>query len=126
MATAVRTDAMNRNYVALVVLALTCLAGCQTTQPLYNFGTYQSNLYQQFKNEDASVTEQIAALEKTIQQSAAKNLKVGPGIHAHLGYLYLESGQKDQGIASLQQEKALYPESAHFMDFLLNNAKARK
>ncbi len=117
---------MNRNYVALVVLAVTSLAGCQTTQPLYNFGSYQHNLYQHFKNEDSSVNEQIAALEKTVQQAAAKNQKVGPGIHAHLGYLYMESGQKELGMAALQQEKALYPESAHFMNFLLNNAKATK
>lgn len=79
-----------------------------------------------FKNEDASVTEQIAALEKTIAKSSAKNLPVGPGLNAHLGYLYIETGQMETGVAYLRKEKALYPESAQFIDFLLRNAKAGK
>lgn len=117
---------MNLKFLAGVAVVVVTLSGCQSTKPLYNYGSYQDNVYKHFKNEDSSVTQEIEALEKTISQSAAKNLQVGPGLHAHLGFLYIESGQMDTGIAYLQKEKALYPESAQFIDFLLKNAKAGK
>ncbi|MBU2177795.1 MAG: DUF4810 domain-containing protein [Gammaproteobacteria bacterium] len=109
-----------------VAVAVAALSGCQTTKPLYNYGAYQDTVYAHFKNEDSSVTQEIDALEKTIAKSAAKNLPVAPGVNAHLGYLYIESGQMDLGVAYLRKEKALYPESAQFIDFLLKNAKAGK
>lgn len=117
---------MNLKFLAVVAVAVVTLSGCQSTKPLYNYGSYPDNVYKHFKNEDSSVTQEIEALEKTISQSAAKNLQVGPGLNAHLGFLYIESGQTDTGIAYLQKEKALYPESAQFIDFLLKNAKAGK
>jgi hypothetical protein len=126
MATAVSPVGMNLKYLTLVAVAVATLSGCQATKPLYNYGSYQSNVYAHFKNEDSSVTQEIEDLEKTITESSAKNLKIGPGLHAHLGYLYIESGQKDTGIAHLLKEKALYPESAQYIDFLLKNAKAGK
>jgi len=117
--------AMTQKFLAVVV-TVAALSGCQTTKPLYHYGAYQDTVYAHFKNEDSSVTQEIDVLEKTIAKSAAKNLQVGPGLNAHLGYLYIESGQMDKGVAYLRQEKALYPESAQFIDFLLKNAKAGK
>lgn len=107
-----------------VVVAVATLSGCQSTKPLYHYGAYQDAVYSHFKNEDSSATEQIDALEQTIAKSSAKNLPVGPGVNAHLGYLYIETGQMETGVAYLHKEKALYPESAQFIDFLLKNAKA--
>jgi hypothetical protein len=129
MATAVKPSLMPmvmRLKFLAVVVAVATLSGCQTTKPLYHYGAYQDAVYAHFKNEDSSVTEEITALEKTIAKSSAQNLPVGPGLNAHLGYLYIESGQMDTGIAYLLKEKALYPESAQFIDFLLKNAKAGK
>ncbi len=117
--------AMTQKFLAVVV-TVAALSGCQTTKPLYHYGAYQDIVYTHFKNEDSSVIQEIDVLEKTIAKSAAKNLQVGPGLNAHLGYLYIESGQMDKGVAYLRQEKALYPESAQFIDFLLKNAKAGK
>jgi hypothetical protein len=108
----------------IVAITIATLAGCQSTKPLYHYGSYQDNVYEHFKNEDSAVTEQIEALEKTIRDSNRKKLQVGPGIYAHLGYLYLQSGQRDTGLGYLQKEQQLYPESAKFIDFLLKNAKA--
>ena len=108
----------------IVAITIATLAGCQSTKPLYHYGSYQDNVYEHFKNEDSAVTEQIEALEKTIRDSNRNKLQVGPGIYAHLGYLYLQSGQRDTGLGYLQKEQQLYPESAKFIDFLLKNAKA--
>ena len=108
----------------LAALSVAALTGCQATKPLYPYGSYQSNVYEHFKNEDSAVTEENEALEQTISESSRNKLQVGPGIYAHLGFLYLQSGQRDTGLGYLQKEKQLYPESATFIDFLLKNAKA--
>ncbi len=115
---------MDVKIMLAAALSVAALSGCQSTKPLYHYGSYQTNVYEHFKNEDSSVTEQIEALEKTISETNRNKLQVGPGIYAHLGFLYLQSGQRDTGLGYLQKEKQLYPESTQFIDFLLKNAKA--
>lgn len=115
---------MDVKLMLAAALSVAALCGCQSTKPLYHYGSYQTNVYEHFKNEDSSVTEQIDALEKTISETNRNKLQVGPGIYAHLGFLYLQSGQRDTGLGYLQKEKQLYPESTQFIDFLLKNAKA--
>jgi hypothetical protein len=46
-----------------------------------------------------------------------------PGFHAHLGYLYFQTGKLDQARQEFETEKAEFPESAVFMDRLLSNLK---
>lgn len=115
---------MDVKLMLVAALSVAALSGCQSTKPLYHYGSYQTNVYEHFKNEDSSVTEQIETLEKTISESSRNKLQVGPGLYAHLGFLYLQSGQRDTGLSYLQKEKQLYPESTQFIDFLLKNAKA--
>jgi hypothetical protein len=45
---------------------------------------------------------------------------VPPGYHAHLGYLYYQSGKADQALQSFETEKQLFPESTRFMDLLIS------
>ncbi len=115
---------MDVKLMLVAALSVAALSGCQSTKPLYNYGSYQTNVYEHFKNEDSAVTEQIEALEKTIRETNRNKLQVGPGIYAQLDVLYLQSGQRDTGLSYLQKEQQLYPESARFIDFLLKNAKA--
>lgn len=72
MATTVRAHVIKLQFLAVVAVAVATLSGCETTRPLYHYGSYQDNVYTHFKNEDASVNQEIAALEKTISQSVAK------------------------------------------------------
>lgn len=46
-----------------------------------------------------------------------------PGFHAHLGLLYSGIGKDDQMVQQWQTEKALFPEAAAYMDFLLKKFK---
>ncbi|MBH9665526.1 DUF4810 domain-containing protein, partial [Burkholderia multivorans] len=39
--------------------------------------------------------------------------------HAHLGMLYASVGNGQQATQSFEAEKALFPESASYMDFLM-------
>ncbi|OAV72895.1 hypothetical protein Barb7_03035 [Bacteroidales bacterium Barb7] len=45
---------------------------------------------------------------------------VAPGIYAEYGYLLLQNGKKAEGLTMLKKERELYPESAIFMDNLIN------
>ena len=45
------------------------------------------------------------------------------GLHAQLGLLYSQLGKDDQMVREFTTEKALFPESTTYMDFLMKNVK---
>lgn len=109
--------------LALMLTAVATVAGCQTApKPLYQWESYQPQVYGYFKGE--SKQEQVEALERDLQKINASGRQAPPGYHAHLGMLYLSLGKDDQMVQEFRTEKALFPESAGYMDFLLKNAKA--
>ena len=107
----------------LCLLAAIGLSGCAAPKPLYEWNGYQPQLYAHFKGQGKSPEEQILAMEEGAQKAAAKGAKLPPGYHAHLGLLYLNTGRTDQAVAAWNQEKAQFPESTKYIDFLLNNMK---
>lgn len=109
--------------LALMLTAVTMVAGCQTApQSLYQWESYQPQVYEYFKGEPKEA--QVEALERDLQKINASGRQVPPGYHAHLGMLYLSMGKDDQMVQELRTEKALFPESAVYMDLLLKNARA--
>lgn len=119
-----RLTMMNKQLAAGFALGLALtLSGCASQKPktLYGWGNYQDQLYSHFKNEGNGHEAEIAALEENLQKMRARDEAVPPGYHAHLGMLYAAAGKDDQLIQALQTEKALFPESAAYMDFLMNN-----
>lgn len=112
---------INRVLLCCSVLILT---GCETTLPNhYYYGNYSQNLYEYFKSTGSSPQEQILSLQQTVLQAKARNLPLAPGIHAHLGHLYLLNGQSELGFAELHRELQIYPESRQYIEFLLKNAR---
>lgn len=110
----------------LTVAATLLLTGCATGPgPLYYWGDYQPTLYGHFTKE-AGPQEQIASLEAGLEKARAAGKPVPPGYNAHLGLLYAEGEQTDQMLKYFEAEKALYPESASYMDFLLAKFKRPK
>ncbi len=99
------------------------LTGCAGPKPLYEWNGYQLSVYDHLKGQGKSPEEQILALEAGAQKAAAKGAKLPPGYHAHLGLLYMNVGRTDQAVAAWQQEKAQFPESTQYIDFLLKNMK---
>ena len=109
---------MKRFLLAAAVAAL--LAGCQTARPLYYWGHYEALIYQDYSKPGKMTPEEEAKLlEEDLQKAAAANLAAHPGLHAHLGYLYFQMGRPDQARQEFEREKALFPESAPFMDRML-------
>ncbi|MBM3113817.1 DUF4810 domain-containing protein [Pseudomonas sp. P66] len=104
-----------------VLLGSVLLTGCTSHKPLYQWESYQPQVYQYFKGESKEA--QAEALERDLQKIRAKSGAVPPGYHAQLGLLYSSLGKDDQMIQQFQTEKALFPESTAYMDFLMKNAQ---
>ncbi|MCU1724541.1 MULTISPECIES: DUF4810 domain-containing protein [unclassified Pseudomonas] len=115
------TATLSWRAVAGVLLGSILLSGCTGPKTLYQWEGYQPQVYQYFKGESKEA--QVEALEGDLQKIRAKNGAVPPGYHAQLGLLYSSLGKDDQMVQQFQTEKALFPESAAYMDFLLKNAR---
>jgi hypothetical protein len=112
---------------ALRLLAACALAAGLTAcapqqKPLYNWQSYQTQVYAYLKDDGADYAVQAQALEGNIQTARAANQALPPGFHAHLAMLYLKMGDGDKAVEQLQTEKQEFPESTPFMDFLMRNA----
>lgn len=104
---------------SLSLLCMSLLAGCATQQqPLYYWGSYQSEVYGHFKGEKGP-EEQIQALEEAREKARAQGKALPPGFQAHLAMLYGKTGRTDRLVEHLEAEKVQFPESSTFMDFLL-------
>ncbi|MFE1571566.1 DUF4810 domain-containing protein [Comamonas odontotermitis] len=103
-----------------LLLAIFALTGCATQKTLYAWNDYSPQVYQYLKEGGGSADGQVLALEKGIEQASAQNAKLPPGYYAHLGLLYLNTGHSDQAIAAWNREKELFPESAQYIDYLMN------
>lgn len=109
---------IRRPGLCLAVLLSAGLAGCVTPpKPLYYWGDYQPVVYSHFKGDSPEA--QRTKLEQTAHKAQSQGLPVPPGFNAHLGLLYVNTGQLDQARAAFQAEATLFPESRPYMEFLL-------
>ena len=105
--------------VALTAVAA-LLTACGTPQkPLYQWGGYQSSMYQYFKTNGEMPGDQITQLGSQLIKNKAANEATPPGLHGHRALLYAKVGNDDAARAHLEAERALFPESAAYVDFLL-------
>ncbi|MDC9582017.1 DUF4810 domain-containing protein [Xenorhabdus sp. PR6a] len=110
-----------------MLLGALLLVGCvQAPKSLYEWGNYQSTLYQYYQQDKTGPQEQLQALQKVIEQARAKDKPVPPGLHAQMGLLYSKTGNIEDAFQQFETEKKLFPESAHYMDFLLSKNKGVK
>jgi len=112
----------SRLLLVPVIVAGALLTGCAAPQKsLYQWEGYQPQVYQYFKGEPRAA--QLAVLEADLQKITASGATPPPGFHAHLGLLYADLGKDDMMVREFQTEKALFPESAGYVDFLMKNVK---
>ncbi|WP_346287787.1 DUF4810 domain-containing protein [Zoogloea sp.] len=103
----------------LSMAAALLATGCANRpKPLYHWGDYQAQVYGHLTR-SASPDEQIAKLEGGLEEARASGRNVPPGYLAHLGILHAQLEHPDQMLKYFEAEKALYPESAAYIDFLL-------
>ncbi|MDR0736842.1 MAG: DUF4810 domain-containing protein [Zoogloeaceae bacterium] len=98
-------------------------SGCATgrPEPLYQWGSYETQVYAHLRGESREA--QIPELERDLEKARAANKPLPPGFFAHLGLLYLETGNDEKAVDCFETEKQRFPESAAYMDFLLKKFK---
>ena len=112
---------------AFGLVSLLVLSACATNNKLYYWGDYEPIIYDMYANPGAADPQtQIEKLSSTIQQAQNQDKQIAPGIYAHLGMIYAQVG--DMGLAkeALNEEKALYPESAAFIDGMFSRMEKGK
>jgi hypothetical protein len=101
------------------------VAGCSTHKQLYYYGDYSQEYYSSKK--ELSAESRIAlqhSIEEAIQNANNSTTgRVAPGLYANLGYLYLKANNTQKAIEYFEKEKALYSESAKFMDRMIQKVK---
>ena len=108
-------------HVAVFTAALALSACVQAPKSLYGWGSYQGQVYAHLKG-TSGPEQQITELEADLQRLRASGAAPPPGYHAHLGLLYASIGKDDAAVRELQTEKHLFPESSHYIDFLLSKS----
>jgi len=113
-------------FVALVALSLS--AGCTPKRELvYRWGIYEDLVYDMYATPGGGDPgTQLAALSEDVARTHQEGKRVPPGIHAHLGYLYFSQGQLDAAHEQFTIEKELFPESAVFVDGILERMKQKR
>lgn len=115
-----------QQIAALVAAASIALSGCATvTEAGYYWGDYSKTLYMYTKApSEETLAKHTAELERIIDESNERQLRVPPGIHAELGYIRARNGDTALAKANYESEMKLYPESRQFLERLTTpNAK---
>lgn len=109
----------------IILAALLGLTGCATNQGLYDWGGYDTLLYESYKD-PAGVPKNMQALAAHIGALEKGGKRVAPGLHADLGTMLLQAGDKDGALSNFRRERELWPESAVVMDAMIKNLEAKK
>lgn len=109
----------------LALFTTLALAGCAQPgpKPLYQWAGYQPSVYQYLKSNGSEPGAQIAALEAQMEKNKVAGEANPPGMRAHLALLYSKTGDDVAAQRHLEGERAQFPESAAYVDFLLKSAK---
>lgn len=114
------THSWRSRLIGATLLLAPALSACSSQRPpLYYWPGYQEQVYSSL-SQKADPAHSIAILEEGLAKAQSRNQMPAPGYYAQLGYLYAQIGRTEKARASFEKEKSLFPESAHYMDRLLN------
>ncbi len=93
---------------------------------MYHWEGFQGQLYEHFKGDGSGPSQQALVLVAQAQKAQAEGSALPPGFRAHLAMVYLRLGRDEEARLQLEAEKASFPESATYMNFLLKRMSAPK
>jgi hypothetical protein len=104
------------------------LTSCVSTpKPLYTWGNYQERTYAYIKNAtEKSEEELLEAYQNLIDKQKGSRNTIPPGICADYGYLLYKQGKTEEGLALLNKEIVLYPESSVFVSQIIKKLQDEK
>jgi len=113
--------------VATLGLSAALLSACAPKTGLYYWGGYEDQIHTMYYSPDKAAPElQVISLEAMMEKAKAAGKPLPPGFHAHLGYEYAVSGQKDKALDQFLLEKQQYPESTVYMDLLIKQLQPKQ
>lgn len=83
----------------------------------FEWGNYENSLYAYSKTPEAREAYR-KSLADAIERGESSD-RLAPGLHAELGYLFLEDNNNADAVASFQKEMAAFPESREFLQALV-------
>jgi len=115
-------NGLTRVLILTAVISVLLISGCATSKPpIYRWGEYEKLVYEMYaKPGKADPGTQVAKLSEDIARTQAEGKRVPPGVHAHLGYMYYIQGDEGAAMSEFATERELFPESAVFVDGMLN------
>lgn len=102
------------------------LLGCAAPPARHHWNGYPTQVYSYLRNHVASREEQIQARGKAMAQSLGAAAELQPGYQAHLGLMRLHADRSNEALHAWKREKALFPESTRFTDYLIGNLKKNR
>lgn len=109
----------------LTVAAVLALTGCATNTAMYEWGGYDALLYQSYKK-PAELPKNMQTLATHIAMLEKGGKRVAPGLHADLGTMQLQAGDKAGALSNFRRERELWPESAVLMDAMIKTLENNK
>lgn len=109
----------------IALLALLILSGCASQRTLYDWGGYNSMLYESYKKPE-TMAANLQKLQEHVTKLENGNAKVAPGLYADLGTLYLQAGERERAVENYRKERAAWPESGGLMDAMIKNLTSPK
>ncbi|MGN0916256.1 MAG: DUF4810 domain-containing protein [Succinivibrio sp.] len=119
---------MKKTILSLFVSSLVVLTGCSSSKvPLVycHDDSYTKSMYYYLQDEP-NYDEQLELMQDYFAAASQTNTQPAPGAYAHMAMVYSKIGNDAEAIKYLNMEKEMYPESAHYIDFLLNRKKEQK
>jgi hypothetical protein len=111
-----------RVALPLIVTVALLLGGCVTSR--YKWGAYDPALYAYYKDPTRQA-ELETALDAIVKEAEKTGSLIPPGVYGEYGYLLLQQGKTAEATALFQKEKEHWPESAVFMDHMIQVASTR-
>ena len=110
-----------KGSLAAVALVLATM-GCTSTH--YEWGRYEDSVFLVTSTPDGfDLAAEIDLLELQVEKSLSKERPIPPGLHAHVGYLHAVAGNRAAAQLHFEREKALYPESEKFVQYLVSRVE---
>lgn len=112
-----------KNKLLITCIAVFLFSGCASNDTQYFWGEYENLVYKTHHMPgEVPPSLQIEQLQIDIEKAQAAGKPIPPGVYAHLGLMYAANGNKELALASLTKEKELFPESATFIDGLIQRS----
>lgn len=116
-----------KKWIVCGLFALFLMSCVSAPKQLYSWEKYQERTYSYTKNAtDKSLEELMSTYQILINNQTGLRKTVPPGICADYGYLLYKQGKKQEGIALLEKEIALYPESTVFISQIIKKLQNEK